>query len=886
VITVLEEAFAAIARALLGSTGPTGVERFVTPSGSDANDGQSPDTAFATIGRALQDQACLVSSDVLTVHVAPGSYREALEVPPQVTLRGPEAGPLPEIQAAGTGPAVRLRGPNPARVRLERLRITGGGRAPGSSLGGGIALREAHDVTIARCEVSGNEGYRGGGISVVGCTQVFVEGCDIHGNRAGTQETALRDAGVEPTTDGLTLEWPEGDGHGGGVYVERSEGVSVKGCRLVSNQAILLGGGIAVVGIEKGPVQIEGNDIACNQVCHGEVGGFGFTSNCSEPDMPDAVLAQIVSSAAVPAESAPSVVGLLHGVGHASGMGGGIGLERVGSAVTIRGNRIGLTATQTNLPNRARRGGGISCFTGAYPLIVDNEIAWNLASDDGGGIAIDQFDPFLPAGLQEYHGVRASPLVPRRWITLERTSLHHNRARSDGGGLYATGGVLLSIKGSTDPAAPTLVSDNHAHENGGGIRVSYATNLHISDVQIRRNTANLAGAKNGGGGVAARNSIVTLERCDVGDNQVGNFGGAGVYVVSCYEGGFDLQVATAATGSVFVANAHEKFDDIMEGVHGFRTRVLRLTDCTGSSNDASQATGAGGFLYAVRNPDLGGDQPLWVAITGSATAIGTNVSEYDKADAGTRKRGNVVIELSGRATNGVPDDRVYAAPELAANAIAPSATEAAGPLPPQPGPALKVLVDAKAEHDVVPTLPDYVHGPRPAIASVSPSIAAQAGGTLLTIAGSGFDGAPRVRLGGVEAKIRSATPTALVVESPPRPVGTDDVAVELGWGPRAVLPGAVQVLPPPTLEAVEPSSGVEGNTVTIRGTHLQGDLVVELIDVVGRSFAPVTAHPSDTEIQVTIPAPPLVPTTVEVQVTLSTGAVATLPAGFTYLPLP
>ena len=182
---------------------------------------------------------------------------------------------------------------------------------------------------------------------------------------------------------------------------------------------------------------------------------------------------------------------------------------------------------------------------------------YNRASDDGGGVAIDQFDPFLPHGETTDNGVQEGPLITRQWITFADNQLHSNLAGGDGGGLYATGGARLAV---TRVFMTPEVRANRAGDNGGGIRVSYATHLFATDVAFRDNIANLNATapnadpdnvRSGGGGVAARNSLVTLRRCSFVDNTAERFAGGAVDFVSCFEGGL-----TPVGGAAPVAGPH------------------------------------------------------------------------------------------------------------------------------------------------------------------------------------------------------------------------------------------------------------------------------------------------------------------------------------------
>jgi len=344
---------------------------------------------------------------------------------------------------------------------------------------------------------------------------------------------------------------------------------------------------------------------------------------------------------------------LLHGVGKESGLGGGIALRHVSPQTRLLRNLIGVrragNATQ-RAPNRARRGGGIECYIGAYPWIEGNAIAFNLTSDDGGGIAIDQFDPFLPDNQTQFLGFRRIAMIPRQAINLVNNRVRFNRTLEDGGGIYATGNPVVNITGSD-----TLIEGNQAQENGGGIRVSYAVRLTMRGARVINNIANVGGSppfpfdpdREGGGGLAARNAAVSLEDCEFEGNVANEFAGGGIFCNSAFEGGFDV--------SGFIENQFGQFDRIMERDYGFNTRICVLKNCSGNGNQATGESGAGGYIYAVH---VEGEQPLHVTLVGSSTAIGENQSEYEREN--RRKRGNVVVEFNGQlSAAGLPiDDEV------------------------------------------------------------------------------------------------------------------------------------------------------------------------------------------------------------------------------------
>lgn len=675
--------------------------------------------------------------------------------------------------------------------------------------GGGILVELSTQVTISGCTVTDNYADRGGGIAIIGSAGVTIDDCTIERNTAGTIETAVTTVALDAsiTLEITTFIFEVGDAHGGGLYLQDSSPVTVSGaCTIRENQAILFGGGIAVDNEPgfTGSIIIEGNTITCNQVSHGVLPDPAVAISCDSGDMGDPVLERLERETldSVAAKAVP----YLHGVGRESGLGGGVALRHVTASTRLVDNQIGAAQQ----PNRARRGGGIECYIGAYPLLERNRIEHNLSSDDGAGVAIDQFDPFLPPGQDTFLGF-ARPhqgMVPRQPIQLVDNRITSNRTLEDGGGLYATGGAIVEISGSD-----TVISDNRANENGGGVRVSYAVRLVVRGATIRGNENNVdAFEDQGGGGLAARNSSVELEDCLFEGNVANAFAGGGIYVNSSFEGGFD------AGG--FIENQHGQFDQIQELDHGFHTRRLTVRGCRGAGNRAIanivvgqvlKSSGAGGFLYAVRTDGTdGGVEALHVTIEGAGTAIGTNESDYTNAlnPGGPRqKRGNVVIELSGeRDSSGRPVDRVniFGVPAVPT------------------GIALSTSPDGRDDRAVVviheprrpgsrPDDPDPALGPNAPtfpyanvelhIADVQPRFGPE--GQLISVIGAGFLDSPltEVRVDGELANIVAASSEEIVAETPPQPPpavpGFVDVSVINADGQSAIMPLGYEYTPLP-----------------------------------------------------------------------------------------
>lgn len=112
-------------------------------------------------------------------------------------------------------------------------------------------------------------------------------------------------------------------------------------------------------------------------------------------------------------------------------------------------------------------------------------------------------------------------------------------------------------------------------------------------------------------------------------------------------------------------------------------------------------------------------------------------------------------------------------------------------------------------------------GPAPKVTSVSPAAGPAAGGTSVTVGGSGFVGVTAVRFDGVAAAAYAAeSASSFTAVSPPAPAGMSDVTVTTPNGTSSISFNDHFKFGPPTVTGVSPSSGPAsgGTTVTVTGT--------------------------------------------------------------------
>lgn len=159
-------------------------------------------------------------------------------------------------------------------------------------------------------------------------------------------------------------------------------------------------------------------------------------------------------------------------------------------------------------------------------------------------------------------------------------------------------------------------------------------------------------------------------------------------------------------------------------------------------------------------------------------------------------------------------------------------------------------------------LPAYASG-APVVSSISPSTGPVAGGTTITVTGSGFYGGGAssavsgVTVGGNAAtSVTVSSDTSLTAVTPSGTAGARDVVVTTSGG--SSVAASFTYAPVPTITSVTPSSGPTGGstTVTIVGTGFFGggsSAAVSGVTVDGNAATSVTVS-SDTSLTAVTPA--------------------------------
>jgi sugar lactone lactonase YvrE len=179
-----------------------------------------------------------------------------------------------------------------------------------------------------------------------------------------------------------------------------------------------------------------------------------------------------------------------------------------------------------------------------------------------------------------------------------------------------------------------------------------------------------------------------------------------------------------------------------------------------------------------------------------------------------------------------------------------SSTEVIATAPPGVG-TVDVTVTTPDGHDTLPAA--YAYLTPPTVASVTPATGPAAGGTMVTILGTGFLNAGRTRVAFGATNAASVTvlsPNKLVAITPASTAGVSDVTVTTPAG-TATLPAAFTFLPPPAIIAFSPASGRSGTVVTISGTGFRAVASENAVRFGAIAAAVVSA--STTQLVVTVP---------------------------------
>ncbi len=162
---------------------------------------------------------------------------------------------------------------------------------------------------------------------------------------------------------------------------------------------------------------------------------------------------------------------------------------------------------------------------------------------------------------------------------------------------------------------------------------------------------------------------------------------------------------------------------------------------------------------------------------------------------------------------------------LASNVVVNSATSITATTPGEPAGIVDVVVTTPSGMSSTSASDQFTYEPAPTVSSISPVAGLPAGGTQVSITGTGFTGASAVSFGTGAATYSVISPTEITTTSPSGSPGAVDVIVATPSGASAASAADLFTYESaPAISAVSPVAGlpVGGSSVTITGTGFGG----------------------------------------------------------------
>jgi hypothetical protein len=254
-----------------------------------------------------------------------------------------------------------------------------------------------------------------------------------------------------------------------------------------------------------------------------------------------------------------------------------------------------------------------------------------------------------------------------------------------------------------------------------------------------------------------------------------------------------------------------------------------------------------------------------VSLTGVSPSVGPTAGFVDVTLTGTGFTSDTLVMFGAKPSLDV--------------SVNPGGTQLTAVLPPQGAGVVDVVVTTEGDSDVLAGAFTYVVAPT--LAGVSPTAGPVAGGTTVTLTGSGFRAGMLVGFGGVPATgVVVTSATQATVTAPAHGPGPVAVTVSTPGG-TATLPDGYTYVAIPALTSVSPDAGpvTGGTSVTLTGSGFRAGMQVSFGGV------PATGVVVTSSTQATVVTPAHAAGTVDVSVSTPGGPV-TLPNAYTYVAAP
>ena len=325
--------------------------------------------------------------------------------------------------------------------------------------------------------------------------------------------------------------------------------------------------------------------------------------------------------------------------------------------------------------------------------------------------------------------------------------------------------------------------------------------------------------------------------------------------------------AVTITGTDFVLGATVTFGGTAATVTFVNSTQLNVTtpvhgvgavDVVVTHPDAQFDTSTNGYTYdSAPTPSVTGVSP-----SSGSTAGGTSVTIT-----GTNFAAGATVKFDASAATGV---------------TFVSSTTITATTPAHAAGAVSVTVtNADTQGSTRANAYTYVTPPAPTVSTVSPSTGSTAGGTSVTITGTGFVSGATVKFGGTAAtSVVVVSDTQITLKTPAHTAAQVDVVVtntDALFGTKSN--GYTFLVPSPVISSISPTSGVSagGTEVTISGSGFATDATVTFNEKAATGIVVVD------ESQITAKTPAGAAGAVDVVVTNPGALTDGFTDGFTYL---
>ena len=475
--------------------------------------------------------------------------------------------------------------------------------------GGGLSMRGGL-VTITRSTINQNTASGGNGIGTGGGANVdgtlHLSDSQVRSNSAG-DGGGLTVAG-EATVSNVTVTLNHATRHGGGIQAYFCD-IEISDSVIHANTAagphtspIVRGGGIR--GLQS-TISISGTTVSENQSVN-EGGGIYLASSTAE-------LASVTLTNNTMTDIAAS-------------FGGGGAIRTVTSDLSISG----VTITGSNAS-------AIHSFLGPV-TVVGSTLRENTSTRAGGAIRVEYVDLNVDSSTFSINGAPSGGAIHFdgnvQDLTVQNSSFIGNTAHTSNGGAIES---LITTDGIATLGNITAY-DNSAAVGGGAIHL-FGVGAYVSEVTLATNTA----GEYGGGLAISSADTLDISQSAIFDNRAGLEGG----------GVFSYQTSIEITASTVSQNAAPMGAGISANGSD-----LTVTDSTVVNRADATASGMGveDLVATISNSIVvGGSADCYLGADASAVLIGEN--HFSDASCGGQPSGDPLV--TGVADNGGPTPSQY-----------------------------------------------------------------------------------------------------------------------------------------------------------------------------------------------------------------------------------